>query len=223
MSEEQAPYQADQLPSSKEDLILQAARCVFHRNGSTGARMQEIAEEAGVNQALIHYYFRNKENLFQAVFEADLLQFFAVQAETLSSNEDLKGCIRSMVHNHMDMLGMHPYLPAFVIGEIFSQPERLDRIMQQKSGMGIVQAFYEKVAQAEAAGQIRPTDPVQLITTILGSCIHAFIAKPMIQRAHDMDEDAYHNYLETRREFIPDLIWRGIALDNAPAKRSETT
>lgn len=206
-------YQSRAEPTTKEEQILQAARRVFHRNGMTGARMQEIAEEAGVNQALLHYYFRNKETLFQAVFEADLLQFFAVQAKTLSGQGDLKDSIRSMVHHHMDMLGMHPYLPAFVIGEIFSKPERLDRIMEKKSGMGIVQAFYQKVADAESAGLIHPTDPVQLITSILGCCIHPFVAKPMIQRAHDLDEDAFVDYLEQRKHFLPDFIWRGIAMD----------
>jgi TetR/AcrR family transcriptional regulator len=214
VSEEQAAYRTPpEGAPSREARILEAARRVFHRHGMTGARMQEIAEEAEVNQALLHYYFRCKENLFQAVFEADLRSLFALQRVLLEEDLDLFAVIRGFIRNHLDFLDAHPYLPGFVMSEVFAQPERLDAIMGEKRGMGLARAFYAKVARAEADGLIRPTDPTQLMVNIMGLCVHPYVARPLIQRSHQLDDEAYARFVRERREQLPVFIIRAIATD----------
>ena len=215
MSESPTPYETPDGPS-KEERILAAARCVFHRSGHSGARMQEIAEEAGVNQALLHYYFRSKDKLFHAVFEEDVFQLLQAQRQLLTSGGDLFAVIRAFVHQHISFLQAHPYLPGFVLGEIMQQPERLDAITEQKKVLGLLSAFSQLVEAAEAEGLIHPTDPSQLMTNLMALSMHPFIARPMIQRSHQLDDAAFERFVEERKNQLPEFIIRGIARNYPP-------
>src|SRR5215470_15862099 len=94
-----------------ERRILDAAHAVFLRRGSAGARMQEIAAAAGVNQALLHYYFRTKDRLSQAAFERAASQFMPAVIQVLASDEDLDAKVRHVVELEIDHLARAPYLP----------------------------------------------------------------------------------------------------------------
>src|SRR5687768_478784 len=108
-----------------EHKILDAAHVVFMRMGTSGARMKDIAEEAGVNQALLHYYFRNKATLAEAVFTRALSGFFPTLYAILGSATPLADKIRAVVETETDFLLENPYLPGFVLSELHTRPERL--------------------------------------------------------------------------------------------------
>src|SRR3954470_16415970 len=97
--------------SDTENRILLAARAVFMRRGTAGARMQEIAEEAGVNQALLHYYFRSKEGLSAAVFQQFAARLFPALIQTLGSDALLDEKIDRIVALYLDNLSLNPFLP----------------------------------------------------------------------------------------------------------------
>src|SRR6266852_5531760 len=100
-----------------ERRILDAAHEVFVRRGTAGARMQEIAAEAGVNQALLHYYFRNKEQLSRAAFERAARGFIPAVVQAVASDGDLEHKVRRVVDLELDALSRAPYLPGYIIGE----------------------------------------------------------------------------------------------------------
>src|SRR6185436_6737613 len=108
-----------------EQRILDAARTVFLQHGTAGARMQEIAQEAGVNQALLHYYFRSKERLAQAVFQQMASRLFPALIQTLASDISLDEKIDRLVAIYLDNLSKSPFLPGYLISELHHHPERI--------------------------------------------------------------------------------------------------
>ena len=110
-----------------EQRILDAARAVFVRKGTAGARMQEIAAEAGVNQALLHYYFRSKERLSAAVFQQFATRLFPALIETLGSDLSIDAKIDRFVAIYLENLQRTPFLPAYLLSELHHHPERVER------------------------------------------------------------------------------------------------
>src|SRR6267378_6036022 len=107
-----------------ERRILDAAHVVFVRRGTAGARMQEIAAEAGVNQALLHYYFRSKDRLSQAAFERAASQFMPTVIQVLASDAELEAKVTRIIELELDHLARAPYLPGYIISEVTHHPER---------------------------------------------------------------------------------------------------
>src|SRR3954462_14616963 len=101
-----------------EQKILEAARAVFIRRGTAGARMQEIAAEAGVNQALLHYYFRNTEQLAQAAFERAAKGFMPAVVQVIASDGELEEKVQRILDLEIGPLARAPYLPGYIIGEV---------------------------------------------------------------------------------------------------------
>src|SRR5512142_277113 len=99
--------------SGAEQRILEAAHAVFLRRGTTGARMQEIAREAGVNQALLHYYFRSKEQLARAAFERAGTQLMPAVVEVIASGQPIEEKVARIVSLELELLARTPYLPGY--------------------------------------------------------------------------------------------------------------
>src|SRR5258708_1468320 len=118
-----------------EQRILDAAHAVFVRRGTAGARMQEIAAEAGVNQALLHYYFRNKEQLAQAAFERAAKGFMPAVVQAIASDGELEDKVRRVIELELDPLARAPYLPGYIIGEVPHPPERPAQLVAPLTGL----------------------------------------------------------------------------------------
>ena len=120
---------------STEERILEAAKKVFIRKGMYGARMQEIADEAGINKALLHYYFRSKNKLFEAIFQEAFHEFVPNAFGILKSDMPFEEKIRLFVSNYIDLISTNPFLPIFIINEINQNPDRLGHITNM---MGVI-------------------------------------------------------------------------------------
>ena len=112
-----------------EQKILDAAKEVFQQKGMTGARMQEIADKAGINKALLHYYYRTKDKLFEKVFELAFSLFIPKVKEMMISDKPVFEKIEFFVENYLNLLQKHPYIPGFVISELNRNPEILVKII----------------------------------------------------------------------------------------------
>src|ERR1035437_4948443 len=106
-----------------EDLILLAAKRVFLRDGFAGARMQDISDEAGINKALLHYYYRSKEKLFQAVFVSIMQQVMLDLNDIFISDLHLFDKIKLYFHKHISFMQQNPYVPGFIISELNRNPQ----------------------------------------------------------------------------------------------------
>ena len=116
-----------------EQRILDAAHAVFVRRGTAGARMQEIAAEAGVNQALLHYYFRSKEQLARGAFERAGSQLMPAIVRVMASALPLEEKVEQVVALELDHLSRAPYLPGYIIGEVTHHPERAAQLIAARS------------------------------------------------------------------------------------------
>ena len=114
-----------------EELIVNAAMKVFTRRGFAAARMEEIAKEAGINRALLHYYFKDKETMFNIIFETRFKEFFAGLFKEFQSNASFFEKIRRIVDHEISTLSKNPDLARFIIMEIAQQPERLIQFGQK--------------------------------------------------------------------------------------------
>lgn len=200
-----------------EEQILSAARTVFQRSGTSGARMAEIAEEAGVNQALLHYYFRSKSRLADAVFLSAARELFPPVLEVLQSDAPLPDKVRRVVALELDTLQRHPYLPGYVIAELNQRPERVEQLARAMTGQEI-SAFGPRVlgrigAQidaAVAAGEMRPITADQFIINLISLCIFPFAARPMITALTQFDDDGWDAMIERRKAELPAFFLGGL-------------
>src|SRR5689334_20008074 len=112
-----------------EQRILEAAKAVFVRRGTAGARMQEIAEEAGVNQALLHYYFRSKERLAQAVFREIAGRMFPAIIGILGGDLSIDNKIDALVHTYLDTMSRTPFMAGYILSELHYHPDRISQLL----------------------------------------------------------------------------------------------
>jgi AcrR family transcriptional regulator len=193
-----------------EQRILDAAHAVFLRTGTAGARMQEIAREAGVNSALLHYYFRSKTRLAEAVFLRAAGQLLPAVAGVLASERTLREKVQAVVELEIDRLSRTPYLPAYIISELAHHPERITQLVSALTGsqpdtLGrrLLRIVGSQIDEEVRARRMRPISPEQFLVNLLSLCIFPFAARPMIGALMGMDDKAFARFIRERRESLP--------------------
>jgi AcrR family transcriptional regulator len=193
-----------------EQRILEAAHRVFLRRGSAGARTQEIADEAGVNKALLHYYFRTKERLAAAVFHRAAAKLMPPVIATLASDAPLENKIRRVIEIELDVLLRHPYLPGYIISELTHNPARARQFLAALSGIpleeiaaGPLEVLGRQVQAEVRAGRIRAIAPDEFILNLLSLCIFPFAARPMVQTVLRLDDDGFARLIARRKRELP--------------------
>ena len=192
-----------------EKKILDAAKIIFLKKGFDGARMQEIADEAKINKALVHYYFRSKDKLFDAIFREAFQQFLPQIAEIMTTQKPLFEILEIFVDSYITMLSNNPHLPSFVMHEINRNPERIVNIIKSS---GIKPEYLEKAIQKEIkAGIINPIKPIHLIINIIAMCLFPFMARPIIQGfMFNGSSEAYKKFLSERKKEVTSFIINSI-------------
>ncbi|MFT3681718.1 MAG: TetR/AcrR family transcriptional regulator [Ferruginibacter sp.] len=186
--------------------ILAAARKVFLIKGMAGARMQDIADEAGMNKALLHYYFSSKEKLFEVIFLDEAKKFFPKVNMIFESDSSLFEKIEQFTAEYIDEIQQNPYLPLFIINEINQNPEKFLYKIWGKSYLPRPEKFLAQVDKEVRKGIIKPISPVHLLVNILSMCIFPFMAKPMIMRTIGLDDLQFRMLMEQRKIEIPKFI-----------------
>lgn len=185
-----------------EQKILQAAIKVFIQNGFDGARMQQIADEAGMNKALIHYYFKNKENLFERIFLEKRNDFLPkMNAMFFSKDLDFIEKMELYVENHMLLLQKNPYLPKFLACNAHKHPKVMD-LLPSEFAEGILAYFELEIA----AGRVRKVDPRQFMISMLAMCIFPFAFKNVISHIIKLDENGYEQLMQARSKEVKQYI-----------------
>ena len=194
-----------------EKKILRAAHKVFRERGMDGARMQDISDEAGINKALLHYYFRSKELLFEKVFKENADSFFSDVNAVLTSDKDLFVKIRLLCETYMDMCQENPHLPVFIITEINKHGNSfINRIFPGGVGKPDFVSFKAQIDKEVKSGKIKPVHPAFLIMNILSLCLFPAMARPMMQFTMDINNTEFRQIMEDRRKRIPDMIIESI-------------
>ena len=202
-----------QKPGATEELILVAAKKVFTRKGLAGSRMQEIADEAGINKALLHYYYRSKENLFDSVF-FELLKTIQTEFITiLNSDMELFDKIRFFFDRYIDFLQENSFLPGFIINEVNRDPERMISYFKN-SGIKPPEKLIIQINEEVRKGNIIPVDPKQLLMNILSLAIFPIIAAPLLKGIFETDEYEFSGIIEKRKKELPEWFINSIRPKN---------
>jgi TetR/AcrR family transcriptional regulator len=193
------------LEPDTERKILEAAGKVFMKKGRLGASMQDIADEAGINRTLLHYYFRNKEKLFDTIFAKVLARVFPTMVEAFASNRPFIEKVQIFVDTYSELLKENPYLPVFVFQEISLNPDRLAVIIQQ-TGLDPDIAIKGLSRELESLGMV-DIDPRHMIANLLGMVIFPYIGRALLQKvAFKDDAPAYEKFLEERKKHVPEIV-----------------
>jgi AcrR family transcriptional regulator len=184
--------------SSTEEKFKEAARAVFTKKGYAATKTRDIAEEAGLNLALLNYYFRSKEKLFDIVMVENVQKLFAFLAPTLNdTSTTLDQKIESIAERYIDMLSANPDLPLFVLSEIRTKPERFAKTIQLDS-LVIKSHFMQQIAEKK-----KDMNPVQFLISFMGMLIFPFISRPVFQTSGAFNEKAFAQLIEDRKKLVP--------------------
>ena len=193
-----------------EEKIFESATEVFTEKGMDGARMKEIAEHAGINKALLHYYYRTKDHLFNAVFEKIAGQMFKKFAPILDENLSLEDKIRFFFKEHITFLEKNPRLPGFLINELHRNPTRIKRLIQgidiNKLWSTLEEQHKEELTRYNITRETIP----QLMTSIAAMSVFPFVAKPIVASIMEKMGYDFNEYIEERKEYAADFVINAI-------------
>ena len=202
------------IDSEIEKKILQAAVKIFYRKGIHGARMQEIADEAEVSKSMLHYYFINKEELFNKVFEMTLKNIFPKINAILVSELPLFQKIAVFMNSYTDILFEHYASAGFIMTELNTNEDKVLDMMITAAGFDL-SVFNQQLEEAWKQGSIEKTDPRILLLNMISLCVFPFVAMPVHLKRFKLNLEQYFQLLEKRKAIITNIIINSIKKENA--------
>lgn len=202
-----AALKADQ---ETRERILDAAHAVFLRNGTANSRTQEIADEAGVNKALVHYYFGTKAALADAIFERALgslmPRIFGILADPARSIEEK---VPAIVREQIDFQSARPYFAGYLVSELHAEPERITRLMA-RGGTVPLDVVRRQLREGVRGGKFRRLSAEQFVANLMGLLIFPFAIRPALCELLSLDAAGWRAFLEERRRILPDFFMAGL-------------
>lgn len=192
-----------------EGQILDAAQEVFQKKGMDGARMQEIADQAGINKAMLHYYYRSKQLLFEAVFSKAFALLAPQMNKILNDDSSIEEKVINFTHNYISFISKHPYLPNFIIQEMNRNPKFFEKI-QKSAAFPTLEKFKSQVEEEVEKGILKPIDGEQLFINIISLNIFPFVATPLIKGFLKIDDKAFKKMMEERKVSVSEFIINSI-------------
>jgi AcrR family transcriptional regulator len=204
-----APAEIPHAPDARQRL-LDAAHAVFLRVGTAKARTQEIADAAGVNKALLHYYFGSKEALAREIFTQAHGALWGRMLPLLADPAlDIEAKVRQVVAAQLAFLTAHPYLPRFVAAEMLTNPERMAALLSQR-GTPPLQRLQAQLDAEHAAGRMRPVSAAQFVVTLMGALVFPFVMRPALEAMELTGAEGFAGFVAERGRFLPDFLLAGL-------------
>ena len=190
--------------------ILDAAHAVFIKKGTANSRTQEIADEAGVNKALMHYYFGTKTALADAIFERAMgtllpLIFGILADEKRTIEQKVRDITREQIAFH----SARPYLAGYMISEMHAEPQRLAALLSKRGGPPL-EVLRRQLREAARAGTMRAISAEQFVVNMMGLLIFPFALRPGLSVMLNLDPSSWAAFMEERKRLLPDLILAGL-------------
>ncbi|HVX51120.1 MAG TPA: TetR family transcriptional regulator [Chitinophagaceae bacterium] len=199
------PQEKEAKDGSAEEKIKAAARKLFTQKGFDAVKTRDIAEEAGINLALLNYYFRSKQKLFDIIVMENLQQFVQTIILKISeSNISMMEKVEKIVVAYIDLISANPYLPIFVMNQMHSVPselvERMEPVIRP-----IRMNFLKQLQAAIDRGEINPIEPFNFIANLVGLTVFPFIGKPLLQRVTGVSNAEFAALMQERKKLVP--VW----------------
>jgi len=192
----------DKKDINTEQIIKKAAEDEFLSKGYAGAKTTEIAKRAGVNHAMLHYYFRTKENLFNIVFQEKIQVLANSFADTFDSDLPFFDRIRLGIEAHFDIMAQNPRLPFFIYSEIISNEERKEMFIQKLyPNISRILVDLQKGLEIEVKkGNARPVNSIDILLNIVSLNVFAFLAEPLLSVVSQKNNIDFNELLKLRKE-----------------------
>jgi len=193
-----------------EERIFRAAMHEFLDKGRHGARMQSIADSAGINKAMLHYYFRNKETLYGYVLQKALDKLYGCLPEIFEKEMPFSVTLRLFIDGYLDLLNSNPRIPRFILQEAAENPQTVQALIRDSATdptHTLLKAFTTHVEKAVKAKHIRNIDPLQFFMTVMGAGLYFFLAEPILTDGLDMDREVF---IQQRKKHLFDIIYNGL-------------
>ena len=191
------------MAKNTEQIILTKAREQFVRYGFAATRMQEIADAAEINKAMLHYYFRSKEKLYLEILSQTLNTVVPMFANAMGYKGTFWEKTEKLVETYVSTFIDQPDLPLFIISELSQQRERFVEELKKQSGyFPAAQSFLLQMNKEMDAGNIRKIDPMHLFLNIIGMTVFPFIAKPVFVTVFEVSDKNFDSMMSERKEII---------------------
>ena len=195
-----------------EEKILEAAKEVFIREGKSGTRMQEIADKAGINKSLLHYYYRSKDKLFGAVFQFAFSKFGPNLIKIIDDKNDVFEVIEIFIDKYLDVISKNPFIPMFILNEVNKKDTGFIVKVLKNSGINI-KNFEDLIHKEIKNGKIKSVNPKQLLVNILALCVFPYIGRPLIEVIiYEDNKNDYDSFLDSRKKEVTELIINSIKI-----------
>lgn len=202
--------QLDLKKTPTEEKILISAKKVFYQKGLKGARMQEIADDAGVNKAMLHYYFRSKEKLFDKVFEQSVKSVTPMLMNVFLEHSDLNTKVARLVEMLIDLFLEEPYLSNFIVNELSQNPEKLFlNVLDYEGGLigKIIPLINEQIQVEIEKGNVKAgIRPAELIVNIMSLCLLPIMAQTVLQKTLDIDDERMKRFMVKRKQTVTQFV-----------------
>jgi len=198
--------------TNTEEKIIKAAENEFIEQGFSGARMQAIANKAGINKALLHYYFRSKQKLFEVIFKTAFKLFIPKIIGTFKRNDlDFFEKIKLFVSDYITLIQKNPHIPGFIIHELSTKSSTLSKIISEQSID--IEPIKKQIRDEIEKGTIKAIEPEQLIINVISLCIFPIVAAPIVKVVFFQgDSKEYQNMIETRKTLVADFVINSIKI-----------
>lgn len=187
-----------------ETLIFEAAKRVFQQKGLAGARMQEIADEAGINKSMLHYYYRSKELLFRQIFLQSFKHFIGSVIPLLNQDTGWEEKIHLLIEHYAALMQKNPELPLFIFNELKNNPDDFINIVKENTISKTL--FIQQIKEGIKNGEIRPIAPQQIIITINSGIIFPFVAQPMVKYMAALHDTDWDSFMADRKRIVEEML-----------------
>ncbi len=193
------------LDTTTEEKIKAAARVVFHKKGYAATRTRDIAEEAGINLALLNYYFRSKEKLFDIIMFETIFGFMQNMAMVMNDEKSsLEKKVERIAFNYIDFITKEPNIPIFMLSELRNNAGRLLEKLPIKQ-LVMNSAFFKQHQEAVAKGKIAEPNPLHFLMNLLSLVVFPFIAEPLLKGIGGLNNTQFNKLMQERKKLIP--VW----------------
>ena len=191
--------------ASAEDKIKAAAKKIFTQKGFAGTRTRDIAEEAGINLALLNYYFRSKQKLFDIIMLENFRHFIhGISIEVFDEKATIEQKLEKVIAAYIDFLSANPDLPLFILNELRGNPHSISKIIDEEVAPIRAQLFKQLQQNGKSTG-IAPMEPLHFIANLVGLTVFPFVARPILQRVTNVSDAKFKQLMQERKRLIP--VW----------------
>ena len=195
-----------------EERIKKAAEDIFTLHGLEGARMQDIADAAGINKAMLHYYFRNKENLFDIIISEKMSKVFAAFNLWFDDRYSLKEKFANFISAEITIISEFPVLPLFVLLEARKNPKLIPEKLAKVPLKELRKKFHSMITEEHKKGNIRKTTMEEVLINTMSLCIYPIVAAPLLQHILDMNDTKYQSFIEERKSLVADWMVQNLEI-----------